>query len=62
MRFPILVALTVLSAIAFVPNADAAIVCTHGVREAVCTGPSGAAAVRRPLRVCHWVAGRRVCR
>jgi hypothetical protein len=63
MRFAISAALTVFLLMALVPEAGAgAIVCVHGVRGATCTAPIGAAAVRRPVHVCRWVAGRRVCR
>jgi hypothetical protein len=61
MRFAISAALTVFLLMPLVPAAGA-IVCVHGVRGATCTGPIGATAVRRPVHVCHWVAGRRVCR
>jgi hypothetical protein len=61
MRFAISAALTVFSLMALIPEAGA-IVCVHGVRGATCTAPIGAAAVRRPVHVCRWVAGRRVCR
>jgi hypothetical protein len=61
MRFTIFAALTALLQLTFVPCADAA-VCARGVRGAACVGPHGAVAVRRPVAVCHMVAGRRVCR
>jgi hypothetical protein len=61
MKTAIFAASTVLSVVAFVPDADAA-VCARGVRGAACAGRHGAVAVRRPVAVCHWVAGRRVCR
>jgi hypothetical protein len=60
MRFAISAALAVFLLIRLVPAAGA-IVCVHGVRGATCTGPTGAAAVRRPVHVCYRVAGRRVC-
>jgi hypothetical protein len=61
MKSAIFAALTVLSIVAFVPDADA-VVCARGIRGAACAGPHGAVAVRRPVAVCRYVAGRRVCR